>query len=99
MLSERVSAAMESSAARVCAWCERVGHEDDRVLFLRIQQGHNGAPVYATQMHGTPYSNLPNDGVGFTTIATLSPRPSNGLSNYFASFLSQESCRVYEFQE
>jgi hypothetical protein len=34
MLSERVSAAMKSSAARVCAWCERVGHEDDRVLFL-----------------------------------------------------------------
>jgi hypothetical protein len=53
MLSERVSAAMKSSAARVCAWCERVGHEDDRVLFLTIQQGHNGAPVYATQMHGT----------------------------------------------
>jgi hypothetical protein len=45
MLSERVSAVMKSSAARVCAWCERVGHEDDRVLFLTIQRGHNGAPV------------------------------------------------------
>jgi hypothetical protein len=33
-VGSRVSAAMEPKCARVCASYGRVGHEDDRVLFL-----------------------------------------------------------------